>query len=416
MEQKKVKGGALQFVLFIGVVITILLMAFLLLSHTQSLFKKKVDVYKTLVKTVNVGFLLNKEKDELNFKKYTADHGIKYTIIDSLWGVYPLKRVEAKKGKQRFRKSGLLGYYWENRPAVYLEDKNRPLVLAGDTKLVGDIFLPSRGIKRGNINGSSYNKELLVYGREYASDSVLPFMDNLLLEKLQQLALQKATLQGDFIEFEEGQKLTNSFYNPLKIISGENIELRSVSITGHIVIRASKQIVVHENAILKDVILIAPNITLNNNCHGNFQMFSNEKIKVGNNVSLNYPSSVVYVQNELKPLEPNLGIPIHIGNGTVINGSFFIDVSEKNKSDYLPEVKLIEGATLNGEIYCNGIVETWGRINGTAYVQGFVTMTGGSIYQNHLYNTEVNASNLADEFLGFSYNGNNDKRVVKWLY
>ena len=47
---KKIKAGALQFVLFIGALIAVLLFSFLLLSHLQNLFGKKTAVSISVIR------------------------------------------------------------------------------------------------------------------------------------------------------------------------------------------------------------------------------------------------------------------------------------------------------------------------------------------------------------------------------
>ena len=53
--RKKVKAGALQFVLFMGAVIAVLLMTFVLLNHTHQLFDKKTTKVVEVVKKADMG-------------------------------------------------------------------------------------------------------------------------------------------------------------------------------------------------------------------------------------------------------------------------------------------------------------------------------------------------------------------------
>ena len=51
--RKKIKGGALQFVLFVGTIVAVLLMSFVLISHSHTLFKKKTDITIALIQAAD---------------------------------------------------------------------------------------------------------------------------------------------------------------------------------------------------------------------------------------------------------------------------------------------------------------------------------------------------------------------------
>ncbi len=52
---RKIKAGALQFVLFVGAIIAVLLMSFLLLTYTHQHFEKKTDVLIEVLRSADYG-------------------------------------------------------------------------------------------------------------------------------------------------------------------------------------------------------------------------------------------------------------------------------------------------------------------------------------------------------------------------
>ncbi len=110
----------------------------------------------------------------------------------------------------KFTKIGLVGHRSENRYALYLEDNNRPMVIAGDAKISGDAFLPERGIKMGNIQGFGYTKPQLVYGRQQQSNARLPELNQEVIRQLGQLTGN--TPKGENISFKKGEIIKSSFH------------------------------------------------------------------------------------------------------------------------------------------------------------------------------------------------------------
>ena len=54
-----------------------------------------------------------------------------------------------------------MGSHNNKRKALFLKDNNQPLKLVGDTRIVGDVVLPQRGVHSGNIAGTSTTEKSL---------------------------------------------------------------------------------------------------------------------------------------------------------------------------------------------------------------------------------------------------------------
>ena len=136
MGLKKIRAGALQFVLFVGAIIAVLLMSFVLVSYTQVLFKKKTDVTLDLIQAAQTGlessFTEPMKEGEPWEMSIQISSEMEVAVSKKYWGLLELREVSAKKGQLQFSKIGFVGKTVENRPALYLQDNQRPMVIAGN--------------------------------------------------------------------------------------------------------------------------------------------------------------------------------------------------------------------------------------------------------------------------------------------
>src|SRR5690606_34855171 len=124
----------------------------------------------------------------------------------------------AKKGKIQFTKTGFVGRGEENRYALYLNDNQRPMVIVGNSMIIGDALLPQRGIKMGNIHGYGYTRPQLVYGRTKQSNTALPRLNEGTQRQLDKLTGSGYVPKRDALELEKNIVITNSFLEEPKMI------------------------------------------------------------------------------------------------------------------------------------------------------------------------------------------------------
>ena len=169
---------------------------------------------------------------------------------------------------------------------------------------------------------------------------------------------------------------------------------------------------------MKDVILIAPEIEIQNNVKGNFQAIASKNIVLGEHVELNYPSALLVNKeqslqtNEVDVFNERSGIIVN-NNSTIKGMIVYLSSSEKN--NYNAQIELKEKATLIGEVYCNQNLELKGTVHGSVFTNNFIAKQSGSIYQNHIYNGSIIASELPQEYVGVLFESSK-KGVAKWLY
>ena len=423
---KKIKAGALQFVLFIGVVVAILLMSFLLLTHTHKQFEDSATVLIAMIRQANMAldkslqesFEIGEEliiKDENELDLPTA-------ITRDYWGIFEKRTVVAKHPTREYTKIGLIGgSVFHKFAALYLSENKRPLILAGNAKITGDAYVPASGINTGSIYGNAYNLPRTLYGVQKESSPSLP---NISEELKAQLALmvRKYDLIGTEVAMESNAEIKNSFDLKTKVLSGREVVLNNTVLLGNIVINAEHKIVVTSSAQLKDVLLIAPQIEIQDNVAGNFQAIATTSIKVGKYCKLGYPTALVLNKKEqelegyrnFKTSASASFLGIYIDQFSKITGSV-LSVN-KNKSGK-PEIAIEANAEVIGEIYCANSLELKGRVTGTVITNSFIAMENGNAYQNHLYNGRINSEKLPKVFVGMLLSNREEhKKLMKWLY
>jgi len=424
MFRLKLKAGALQFTTFIVVIIALLLTAFILLVHTHKLFQVQSDfiIETTRLSNKGIDYCL-KHSIRLNdtITINTEDETYKTLKVHrDFWGVLEKVTSTASIKHKQFQKVALVGAkQTENsRRALYVQDNNKPLVLVGNTKVEGMSFLPKQGVRTGNISGDSYYGSQLIYGSTRVSSS-LPKLASEITNSLSRLKNINSTIsQNQFLNLQEGEAYSNSFFEPLQIIySNTALNLRGDALTGHILVQSKSKIIVYPSSNLKDVVLVAPEIEIKPNTVGNFQAISTKQIIIGKDVQLNYPSALIL--NKKSSIKPKNSIAsveeaITIKENATIKG--VVVYFGKNKpNNYKPQIILEEGAIIHGELYNTQNTELRGKIYGTVFTDNFLVNQSGSVYQNHIYNGTININKLPQEYVGLQFN-DSKKDVLKWLY
>ena len=402
---KKIKASALQMVLVVAVIIVIISFAFISLmyyqkriaikhaSYSESIYENH-QVFEYLKKTK----ISYKEADLLALFPNTS-------ITKKQWGLFELMQIKTKKNKESFEKIALVGEYNLNKKALYLKNNNQQLILVGNTKITGNVVLPSFGVNSGNIAGVSYSKERLIYGEIEQSETKLPLLVN-----KEKVALFLTSYINDSIErfdLEEGMIKHRSFTEKTLVHRRNGVvDIVNSSLKGNIIIESDTLIKVYATSTLRDVILIAPRIEVLNNFKGNVQIFASENIQIGEDSQLEFPTSLMLLDNN------DTGI-IQVSKSSKINGSISY-LSSSKETNHKPQILLDNTSVVYGEVYCQGNLELRGQVNGAVYTNSFIVNEAGGIYINHIFNGEINSEKLTKEYAGLLFR-NSSKSVAKWL-
>lgn len=420
---KKIKAGALQYVLVISVIIAIIIFAFISLVYLQQRMSIKHQFTKDAIANVQMGFNYLKQKKI----PYNVETSISFsdneesvtTIIKKHWGIFDLAIVSSKIKNEFFQKVGLLGLQNPKRDALFLKDNNNRLLLVGKTKITGNVTLPKQGVRTGNISGESYYGTQLIYGSIKASTNSLPKIKN--IEYLKGFYKNYFTDNIENFELEEELKLHQSFTENTLLYEAVNpIILQNTSLSGNIIISSNTSITVKSSAILEDIILIAPKISVEENTQGNFQAIAEKSIQVASNCTLNYPTALILLEED-NNTHQNLNqqqkikreIPIHIDKNSQVKG-MIIYYSDNKTSNYKTQIQIDEKSSITGEVFCSKNLELQGTVFGSVYTNNFIIRKSGGVYVNHLYNGVINSKVLPIQYVGIQLN-NESNSVAKWV-
>ncbi len=413
MLTKKIKAGALQYVIIISTIILIILLGFLQLMALQKKVAIKNNLYKESILNVNNGFHqlsnINLPYNTITTQQLSENEKEKATFFKKKWGIYNIVHITSHVAKETFKKIGLIGYKTNKKKAIYLTSHNTPLILVGTSTIIGNADLPNKGVKKGNISGTSFYGKRLINGKINKSSTHLPALKEINFTKNEFL-----TGAIENINLNVNDNIIQSFFkNTLYYNSNTSIRLHNIVLKGNIIIESNRKIIVDKSAILEDIILIAPEIVVQTNVNGNFQMFASEKIHIQKNCTLNYPSSVVINTKKVNTKEES----ILIAENTTVKGIVLYkqNSTKKIKTNFSPQIKISKNTNIAGEVYCEGNLELLGNIKGCVYTNNFITKQFGSVYLNHIYNGNINALNLPEEYSGLNFNSKK-QGVSKWLY
>jgi len=417
--RKKVKAGALQFVLFMGAVIAVLLMTFVLLNHTHQLFDKKTTKVVEVVKRADMGIQYamghNLQSNVPTSLELGLDDDIEVTVTKSYWGIFETYRAESKFKKIKFTKVALVGGGLEKDfPALYLKDNDRPMIIAGSAKITGSAYLPKQGIRPGGISGRFFQNRIPVFGSTRESGKTLPQVDGGVKANLKQMLMDDKTKSSvEQLRFKPNLVATNSFESPTQYIYGDVLRFSEGELKGNIVVKTQGSITIGKGCTIQDVVFVAPRITVEDGFTGRLQALATEELQIGKEVILGYPSALI-VDRENSSNPKNRRAPhILIRDGTKINGVLGYFGSNEDNVLY-PQIVVSEKALIQGEVFCEKALELKGTVLGKVATDSFIAMENGSIYQNHLFNGTIDATKLSLEYGGLLLDS--DKTVVQWLY
>lgn len=422
--RKKIKGGALQFVLFIGAVIAILLLAFISLTYSHHYFQKRGDYVLAAVEQANNGinYVLH---NEISVQDSTVLHlkieGLvpgnnTLTAYKKYWGLFEMLAVHSVSNHKEFTKIALTGgrYEKEDRYSLLLRENNMPLVVVEDAQLQGRLLLPKQGLRPGNMGGESFTGILSPPSAISQSNTKFPAISKPIIENL------KLWLQGSFdnnlnqAPLDYPLNLKNSFSQKTKLLySNTSLSLTKGEIVGNVLVYSGSGIFIGKQMRIKDAIVIAPKIEIEQGFKGSLQAIASGEIIINDKVTMEYPSALVLYRSDIN--EPPGSILIR--NQSLFQGAVvYLDQGNEEKEQFFnAQVKIEKGAIIDGEVYCSKGIELLGEVRGSVTSSYFITNKFGSVYQNHIYGGKINVNQLHENYTGLLFEDSN-KKVMKWLY
>jgi hypothetical protein len=330
------------------------------------------------------------------------------------WGIFEVNISKAHHGKFNSEMIAMSGCVDNDHAALILADLDRPLSVCGNTKLVGDCFLPKAGIQRAYIEGQNFTGDKLVDGEIKIADRFLPGLNKQVLASVKKLL--DFTPAENFIggeEFQNTDTLLNSFSGePIAVFSPGEIVINAQIIRGQILIVSKKSIRVTKNALLENIILAAPYIQIDEEVKGRFQAFSSDSLIIGKNCRLSYPSVLGLLAGEKSPALA----PLLLGENASCCGEIFAVSDSKNVLHHV-RVSAEKDSKVYGEIFSADLAELKGTVYGKVTCAKLELKTASAVYENHLLNTTIDRSKRITGFLsGFLVApAETQKEILQWL-
>jgi hypothetical protein len=423
----KIKSGALQFTVFVSVLIALLMVGLILYAYTFIYMKEQSKGAIENIQLSNIGIQTLLEQKEFNTDTvqvgFIEKENQTIKVHLSQWGIFEKGVSTCQFRKKEFTKIAIIGSLLntDESPTLFLQETYNALIVVGTTTVKGIAYLPEQGVNSGYIAGQSYYGSQLVYGSIKKSSKELPQPKKSLLETVEYDLKQYRPLdQDDYISLEKNSRIINSFKKKTKSIYFKNpIILENKIITGNIIIKSETSIVVKNTALLKDVILIAPIIEIEDETTGVFQAIASKKITVGKACKLSYPSALVLFQdNKNNPDEiaaDSMDNKIFIDSKSVIKGNVCY-FQTKTTSDFQTQILLEKEANIKGQVYCNGNFDIRGTVSGSVITKQFLANQSGSVFVNHIYNGTIENQNIPNIYGGIVLEQEQPKTILKWLY
>lgn len=390
---KKVKAAALQYVLIITLVITLLSALFFLSYELNSRIYSRFENY---IETSNSFFsfqtLLQAGKVDIKTEGIVdLGDGTSLTYTTKNWGLFQIITVENTFSPTKNYKSYMLGCSINKNATLYIENNDRHLYVSGNTQIEGTCYLPSLGIKGANFGGSGYSGAKKVEGTVLVSENRLPQMQDAILNIIKNYKQLVFNSNVKDFEITNNQKsLTIDFSDTtLVLYSLEEIRINNKTLNGNIVVISDKGIHIEASAHLKDIILCAPIIDIEDNAEVQIQAFAEEKLELGRNAKLTYPSSLVLISDSASH-----AVSIILNEKAEIQGNVLLHTpySLRNQS----EVLLKKDSKVNGMLYCSNRIHLRDNfLMGSTYCKKLFIQTPAGFYENQLHNVSV--SNLPKE-------------------
>lgn len=419
----KIKAGALQFAILISVVIAVTIGAFILLTHIQLKFSKQLEFSGRTIALSKTGINYAKHYEVpyqdsiyLSFESNRLEESV---IIKKIhWGIFDKVLSQGSIKNFEHTQAALLGGSLDslNRLALYLEDTNTPLVVAGRTMITGNVIVPSQGVKAGNIAGNYYQGRQLIDGNVSKTASKKPAIDEDKRAYFENILYNSTLPKEQELIALDSKAIKHTFLQPPKwIYKSGVIHLTDQSISNNIIIKSDSLIRVSAFAKAKNIILIAPHIVIEKNADVSLQAFASKSLVIEENARLRYPSALVLMeQNNRNRVDQIENKGIILKEGAIAEASI-VHLSTNEETIRKPKLVINEGAVVRGEVYSDEWIELFGSVEGTVYASGLASRVRGSVYKNQLFNAVINSSQLSENYSGLSTN-NSNKSIAQWVF
>jgi len=402
------KGGSLQYVVVLGILLASLCFSFLILMDSRELSNQNKWLFQNVKRE-------NKEQIIAALMGTTTKLGatIENTIRSSYFGlleIYSQRRELKGKIVEDF---AYVGHHDPSEVSLYLKNTSSfPLYVVGNSSIMGDIMIPASGLKIGTLGSKGFTGKLNVYNQKVSQEK-LPKIKPELRRQLDKLLNKDVVDKIPFFHFTKGDQIERSFGDPTLILNISNLSvLENITLIGNIEIHSDQPIYISNSAKLYDVVLSAPSIEIESFTKGQFQAVASKKIKVGKNCFFNYPS-VFWVHDNT---EKSDSVSFVLEQGTVFKGIMGLTVKNPKSDYYLPSLVFHSNTNITGQVYSELPVALHGNLFGSLFTEKIVSTYQNKLYINHMIDGNILGKLRPTEFAGILFEESRPNVIVKWLY
>ncbi|KIA94979.1 hypothetical protein OA93_18675 [Flavobacterium sp. KMS] len=383
-----IKAHSLLYALYICLIVSIICGALLYFSNLYN----QLNLYYNLQEELYiqnqsvVNFALGNKMVPTEVEK-EQNSSIEGSYETKPYGLFSIVLANSYIAKDTVASVYFVGASGTDKTAIYLSNLSKSLTYSGKIKLVGNCQLPSTFIETSYINNSK--NQLLAEGKNTISEPQLPIINSDFKKIFEGTKFEKTKLND--IDKPLDSLYFNSFFNATKEIQVK-ATLANIILKGNFILRSEDSIRVKKNAILEDVILIAPKITFEAGFTGTVQAFAKKGIELEEKVVLNYPSVICVYNDSENESKIKIKKECLIAGAIVLFGNS-LEMNDKNS------IEIDQEGLLFGDLYCTGKLMLKSNVYGSVYTNRFFFKTNSSTYDNMISDVEINTTKRPNYFI-----------------
>ncbi|MCH4829689.1 hypothetical protein [Flavobacterium columnare] len=401
------KAHSLLYAIYICLLISIICGALLYFFNLYSLLNLHYNLEEELYiqNQSALNFALGNNLNETTDFLTDENNSIHNSYNTKPYGLLNVVTTQSVFKNDTITATHLIGGYNHLETALYISNFTQNIGYNGIIKLHGTTYFPSNYISptylTNEINSFTH------IGRKEISKLRLPEINPKFNRILEGFTTNKNTLNNN--NKVKDSLFFNSFTKPTEEINIDS-NLSNIIIKGNFILHNKDSIKITKSAILEDVIVVSPRITIEEGFKGNAQFIATQKINVGTKVILNYPSALILKSQENEETKIKIGKETKIFGTVVLFGNGIENISKNSIS--IEDKNLVVGS-----IYCTGKLDLQGTVYGSVFTNKVFRQTSSSVHENVLHNLTINITKKPYYFMDFPLfiNPNTKYGVIKKL-
>lgn len=385
-----VRAHSLLYAIYICLIVSIICGALLYFANLYGQlnvhYNLQEELYLHNQSLVNYALGTNFSEEEI---LPAENSGIEGSFQPKQYGLLSLVLAKSYVRNDTVSSAHFIGHFAQDKTAIHLANFTRPLAYSGKVTIVGNVNLPSSFIETAHINNE--HNQLQLQGQKKISAMSLPTLSSDLTSKINGLRTVSVSLTD--LEKAQDSMYYNSFFNDTKEIQLNSV-VSNMVFKGNFVLRSKDSLRIKKNAVLEDVILLAPKITFEEGFSGTVQAFATQGIDLEEKTTLKYPSAVCVLTTKGSTGKIRIKKGCKIVGAVVLSGNALEDIGSNT-------ISIEEPGQLTGDIYCSGSLCLKSTVFGSVYTNRFHHQTASAMYENLVANLRIDVTKRPAYFIGF---------------